>query len=263
MQFGYMAKILLFIPLYCVWVMVTLAAALGIFQPLNLEFVGIVLYIALLFPPIWLFTKVLNAQPRWLQGVLADGKQAPATVQTLTDTGTRINNTALIKLKLQVNPPDEAPFEASVTKQVSVLSGFSGYSDGRTLQVKYDPNNKKHITLLDHSAVSSVQQHHHTSASSHADPELAPSERNESRPASADFAQDYNFTSKQQQKREYEERQRQHRQTQNHSQHQHQQHQPDGSNAAIAEELTRLSELHKSGDLDDAEYAAAKKKLLG
>jgi hypothetical protein len=32
--------------------------------------------------------------------------------------------------------------------------------------------------------------------------------------------------------------------------------------SAIAEELTRLSELHKSGDLDDSENPAPKKKLL-
>ena len=38
--------------------------------------------------------------------------------------------------------------------------------------------------------------------------------------------------------------------------------QPSGGNDVVAE-LTKLSELHRSGALSDAEFAAAKAKLLG
>ena len=254
MQIGYTVKVLLFIPLYCVWVMGTLAASLSIFTTPSGDTspFGILLYIVLLFPPIWVFMKVLNAKPRWTAKVLADGKQANATILSVTDTGTRINNAAIISLKLRVNPTDDAPFEVSQSKEVSVLSGFGGYSDGSTVQVKYDPVHKHHLILLDGSTRrpdynKPPKQNYDNKPPKHKnhDPQPSHLSHDEAAMSSADFAQELSNRSHQQ-----------------HLHQQQQQHQSSVSGVVLADELARLADLHKSGDLSDSEYAAAKEKLL-
>lgn len=81
-------KVLIFVALYCVWVMVALAGTFGVLINSEgyLNPLGLVLYLALILAPIWLFNKWFNAVPVWVRKVQAEGKQAPATVLSVKDT---------------------------------------------------------------------------------------------------------------------------------------------------------------------------------
>lgn len=201
-------KILIFIPLYCVWVAAASYSIFGLcsacLDPGPLQLLSIALYLVIIMIPAWLFIKWVNAVPRWVKKVQADGKQATATILSVKDTGMVINNTvALVKLQLRVEPPDEAPFEISQEKQISMITGLGGYSAGAQVMVKYDPDNKQHIIISDAALPARDRE-----SSSSTVPET--------------------FNAK-----------------------------PD-----ISQKLEELSKLHKSGELSDSEFAAAKKKLL-
>lgn len=243
-------KVLVFMVLYIVWIMLALFVMMSLFvnqETSTLNPLGCVFYAALIMPPVWLFQKWVNAAPRWEKKVETEGVQAPATIVSVKDTGMVINNTiSVIRLRLRVEPPGEAPFEVSQEKEISLLSGLSGYGyyEGAHVQVKYDPANKKHVAILSGSAAAPghearlkittahKQKHSHTSADSdHTG--LSKHERNLSSTA---FAQELSERAAPQSQ---------------------------VSGAVLADELAKLSELHSRGDLSDAEFDAAKKKLLG
>src|SRR5262249_28508507 len=116
-------KIIVFIVLYCVWVMVALAGSFGIFTPPGGEvpFIAIVVYLVLIMVPIWLFVKWFNAVPGWVKTVQEQGKQAPATILSVKETGMVINRTIdVVRVRLRVEPADDAPFEVSQEKRVSL-----------------------------------------------------------------------------------------------------------------------------------------------
>ncbi len=198
-------KFLIFFPLYFVWVMVALAIAFGSSNSDSLQFLSVILYLVLIMIPVWLFTKWLNYVPRWVKAVEDNGKEAIATVVSVKDTGMIINRTiVVIKVRLRVEPIDDAPFEITQEKQVSLLTGLGGYASGTRVKVKYDPANKKHVVIVGEEVEASPHYHATYNASSPIDPK------------------------------------------------------PD-----VVQELAELSKLHKSGELSDAEFAAAKKKFLG
>jgi hypothetical protein len=146
-------KILIFLPLYCVWVAAASYLMFGVcracLDPGALQWLSIVVYLGLILIPIWPFMKWLNADPRWMKKVEADGQQATATILSVKNTGIVINNTvALVKLRLRVETPDEAPFEVNQEKQISMLTGLGSYSAGAHVKVKYDPDNKQHVVIL-------------------------------------------------------------------------------------------------------------------
>lgn len=204
-------KVLGFVAGYIAWIMLvmififntpTVAPALGIHDTkTGTEIPPLVIGIMLVafIAPSLLFNRVVNGKPRWTKGVLADGKQASATITRVDDTGLTINNTYYVKLHLRVEPSGESSFEAVITAPVSRIAVPS---NGDTLWVKYDPKNKKHITILDQTDVQplSEQPSYQTLRSSPV--------------------------------------------------------------TDVANELAKLAELHRNGDLTDAEYQAAKKKLL-
>ena len=201
-------KVVVFILLYIVWVMVALAGSFGIFTTSdgNVSFFAIIIYLVLIMIPVWLFTKWFNGTPAWVKKVEAEGKQAPATILSVKDTGMLINRTIeVIRVKLRVEPPNDAPFEVSQEKRISFLTGLGGYSAGAHVKVKYDPDNKNHVVILGESDTTPDYQ---------------------ARPSSAS-AEVFN------------------------------------ANSDVTHNLAELSKLHKSGELSDSEYAAAKKKLLG
>ena len=202
-------KYLIFIPLLCVWVVVGVYIAFGLcracLEPGPLEWLAFILYLASVVIPVWLFSKWLTAVPGWIKKVEAQGKQATATILSVKNTGVVINNTiAVVKLQLRVEPPDEAPFEVSQEKEVSMITGLRGYDPGTMVKVKYDPNNKHHLII----------SHANLPADHRATPSSAVPEAFNSR-------------------------------------------------SDVTEKLAELSKLHKSGELSDTEFAAAKKKLLG
>jgi hypothetical protein len=195
-------KVLAFIPIYCAWVGAASYAIFGLctacLEPGLLQLVSILGYLVVIMIPVVAFILWLNAKPGWAKQVEANGKSATATILSVKETGLVINNTvAVVKLQLRVEPLNEAPFEVSQEKEISMITGLGGYSVGAHLKVKYDPDHKDHLVIL-----------------SEADPSPAPS---------LDPAP-----------------------------------KPD-----VAQQLQELAHLHKSGELSDSEYTAAKKKLLG
>jgi hypothetical protein len=141
-----------------------------------------------------LFGILMSRKPGWTKEVLADGRQAPATVLSISDTGiSQGRSTFFVTLRLQVQPADDVPFEANLETRVSRVDVPR---IGDTFLVKYDPDNKAHILLL--------------------------------RQSDSDAA--YGMMP--------------------------------SSGTDIVQELAKLAELHKNGDISDTEYDAAKKKLL-
>src|SRR5579859_3448145 len=197
-------KVLVFMVLYIVWIMVALFVMISLFmnqETSTLNPLGCVFYAALIMPPIWLFQKWVNAAPRWEKKVETKGVQAPATIVSVKDTGMVINNTiSVIRLRLRVEPPGETPFEVSQEKEISLLSGLSGYGyyEGAHVQVKYDPANRKHVAILSGSAAASSDHTSHSGTGAHqpkhshasADPEHARLSKRERTLSSEAFAQE-------------------------------------------------------------------------
>jgi hypothetical protein len=63
------------------------------------------------------------------------------------DTGMRINDNPQVGMKLQVQPPNGAPFQADVTKVVSIIQ-LAQFQPGAQLNVKYDPANPSHVAIV-------------------------------------------------------------------------------------------------------------------
>jgi Short C-terminal domain len=164
--------------------------------PGLLQLLAIGGYLVVILLPIWPFIYWMTAGPGWIKKVETDGKQATATILSVKDTGMVINNTvAVIKLQLRVEPSNEAPFEVSLEKHISMITGLGGYAASAQVKVKYDPDNKSHVVIV-------------------SEPDTPTDDR--VRPSGVD----------------------------------------------VTQQLAELSKLHKSGELNDSEFAAAKKKLL-
>lgn len=203
-------KVIVFVVLYCVWVMVALAGVSSVLVNSEgyLNPLGLVLYIALIMVPIWLFNKWFNGVPSWVAKVRAEGKQAPATILSVKETGMIINRTIdVVKVQLLVEPSGEPPFEVKQERRISLFSGFGGLREGAHVQVKYDPNNKQHVVIMD----------------------------------DADSPLNFALASKSSSTASYG---------------------TESPGSAMARNLAELSHLHKSGELSDAEFETAKKKLL-
>jgi len=210
-------KILLFVVLYIFWVMASLFIVFGLFgsivfgdQPAGVvPLVAIVVYLVMIMIPVLLFNK-WGMKPLWVNKVLAEGVQAPATILSVTNTSLRINYRRIARVKLRVEPFGEEPFEAELEDTWFARPPSSG-----NVQVKYDPNHKKHVVILDSSVVNSGAS---------LDPELQALYDLESRDVQRGGR---------------------------------------AAGASMSEEISNLARLHKNGDLSDAEFERAKKKLLG
>jgi hypothetical protein len=78
--------------------------------------------------------------------VLAAQAQAPATILGVTDTAQQGGMT-VSSVGLRVEPPGEPPFEVTTTITFSSPEHRAQFSPGRTLRVRYDPNNH-HLVLV-------------------------------------------------------------------------------------------------------------------
>lgn len=88
---------------------------------------------------------------RWIRnayggGGVQNGVSAPATITSMWDTGTTINNNPLVGFKLQVLPPGGTPFEAECKQMISRLQ-VGVLQPGAAVTVSYDPNNPKKIHI--------------------------------------------------------------------------------------------------------------------
>lgn len=74
------------------------------------------------------------------------GLQAQATILEIRDTGTTINNSPLVHLKLQVEPGDRPGFEAETELLINRLQ-VPQIQPGAKVTVRYDP--QSHAVALD------------------------------------------------------------------------------------------------------------------
>lgn len=109
----------------------------GAFKVMGLSFVGTSLA---LFAIYGLFSRSARKRQR-LQAI---GKQAPAYVVSVEDTGVTVNDNPRIRVNLQVQPSDEPQFEVTTTMLVSRLAIPQA---GTTVSVKYDPDDHESIVF--------------------------------------------------------------------------------------------------------------------
>ena len=188
-----------------------------------------------------LFWVLMSRKPGWNKQVLMNGKQAPATVLSVSDTGVRYGNMDfVVKLQLQVQPADEPVFQTWLETTVSKVDIPR---PGDVYVVKYDPNNKDHILLVSQSDIAAgygtmptaatPSMSYQTSNFAGNPNQLVQQLMNAAAQSGASVSvQDLRGLKA-------------------------------NGGKDIATELANLAQLHKSGDLSDTEYDAAKKKLLG
>jgi len=89
--------------------------------------------------------------PGWLrhrqeERVRATGLPATARVLQLQDTGNRFNDTPEIVIRLEVHADGRAPWQASLTRILSVAD-FQAFAPGRELPVRFDPARPDRVAL--------------------------------------------------------------------------------------------------------------------
>ena len=146
-------RILVFVPLYVGWVLVTLYLLFGLWKAWTLQstltqLLAMLVYLVLVLIGMWPFYRWVLGAPGWTKKVMAHGKHAQAIILSVKGTGLVVNySSAVVRLRLRVEPPGEAPFEVSQEKLVSMINGLQGYSVGDHVEVKYDPDNRKHLII--------------------------------------------------------------------------------------------------------------------
>jgi hypothetical protein len=79
--------------------------------------------------------------------ILKTGVQAVAVVLEIIDTGNRFNKNPQVRLKIEVRPEHQPPFQAEVTTVVSVVE-LSKFQPGNIVAVKYDLNDYSKVALI-------------------------------------------------------------------------------------------------------------------
>jgi hypothetical protein len=74
--------------------------------------------------------------------ILASGQDAEATILTIADTGTRINDNPVIDFSLQVQPANYPAFVAQARQTVSLIQ-LPSFQSGKILHVKFVPGTDK------------------------------------------------------------------------------------------------------------------------
>jgi hypothetical protein len=72
------------------------------------------------------------------RSLLAHGQSAHATILSVWETGTVVNNRPIIRLRLNVRPPGQAVFEAEAERVLPLLR-IANVQPGEVIMVKYDP----------------------------------------------------------------------------------------------------------------------------
>ena len=80
------------------------------------------------------------------------GKEAPAKILSLTDTGIRVGDTAsMLQLYLEVFPGDQPAFSA-YTQQAVLDASRPKFAPGQTIYVKFDPKDPTQVAV-DHTPI--------------------------------------------------------------------------------------------------------------
>jgi len=216
-------KIVLFIVAYIIWIGLiglvgmnylntALADKVSPFNETTGPLVFLIGALIVFAGPIVAFMIWFYHTPKWEKDLQVSGTPASALVLEVKDTGVRTGGsrsrgtgTPWLAVKLQVQPGSEAPFQVMLEKSATHLFNVR---QGAMVNVKYDPNNKKHVVV-----VQPDNQFANAAGVTYTPNELS------------DF---FNMKSKN-----------------------------------MTQDLLELVTLHKRGELTDAEFEAAKKKLLG
>jgi hypothetical protein len=93
-------------------------------------------------------TMIGSPVASWLssRSLQTKGRPAQATILQISDTGTTVNNSPLVHLKLQVEPGDRPGFEADTELLVNRLE-VPQLQPGVKVKVRYDPDS--HNVALD------------------------------------------------------------------------------------------------------------------
>ena len=94
------------------------------------------------------FTYWQMIRPSMVEGhLLQTGKAAVATVKEVWSTGLQYSGRRQIRLRLEVRPAGESPFEVQATTFVS-LDDAGLYKPETQVQVRYDPGDKKTVAIV-------------------------------------------------------------------------------------------------------------------
>lgn len=89
------------------------------------------------------FARDLLADPK-RKRLLALGRDAPALILHIADTGITLNQNPYVRLRLQVQPPDTEPYEVTVS---ALVSRVNIPRVGEVIMVKYDPARPQEVIL--------------------------------------------------------------------------------------------------------------------
>lgn len=81
------------------------------------------------------------------QRIMASGTPAMAEVIALSDSGNRVNHQPVANVRLTVQPPQGASYEAVSQVVVSAINS-PVYQPGHRLSVKIDPENPSRVVIL-------------------------------------------------------------------------------------------------------------------
>ena|SRR5438034_8067097 len=136
---------------YSGWLMIVLGVVLGIGGAVGLSAVfGVVMFVALSGSGafmVWLasgWDKPLDDA----QDLYKYGRPANATVTGVEDEQVRDGGMRTAKISLHVTPLNESDYD---TTRVLALPGGQGPTVGQRVNVKFDPNSRKNLVLLDES----------------------------------------------------------------------------------------------------------------
>jgi hypothetical protein len=243
-------KIIVFILGYFVWVgllvfvgmdylnkaLIGKSSPFGIVSGLPVMIIGSMI---LFGAPIIIFLIFFFRTPKWEKDLQVNGTSAQADVLEVTNTGvytgSRYNGTPWLRVKLRVRPSGDAPFEYTLEKSADKLMGVY---EGATVNVKYDPDNKKHVVLVkpEGQFVKGVGFNGFSGR-----PTVINMQSGNIPPQYADLINNALNQAGQQGKVVVN---------------------GQGASGNLTAQLTELATLHQNGALSDAEYEAAKKKIL-
>jgi hypothetical protein len=117
----------------------TLLTVLGVCGSLvcTFAFTGVIL---------WFTVRPLMQNMQQQNRILQSGVLATATVLQLAETGMMVNYQPQVRILLQVNPPNGAPYQAEVTRVISHVQ-IPRVQPGAVVPVKIDPGDPTKVAL--------------------------------------------------------------------------------------------------------------------
>lgn len=95
---------------------------------------------------LWVTLRPLLQNSQKRAAILQNGIPATALIVQLSETGMLVNNQPQVKIVLQVNPPNGAPYQTDLVMIVSYLQ-IPRIQPGLVVPVKIDPANPANVAL--------------------------------------------------------------------------------------------------------------------